>query len=463
MSLFAKPKAVLWVKRKSVNLYFDRKENNVFNWDLNLFEPHSVEDLAPLTAFLNQQGLKEGVVLVDDDVIITKSFIYDSVIKTIEKKEVISLAESFIPFKIDPQYLNYELFPGTDKTLIRASIGNKIKMEVLKANLTQLAFNPLSFETVSTAVSRVISGFFAGEYFLIYPIAKNEYTLFLADKEKVYLTAGLKGTSLDIQKIINYAGLYFSHPIAKIFVPSQFELELNATSVLDKTPYDEVQIAREWRKAGNIPLPVLGLFGSLPRVIIRPAMENRKNYLPIIAVFIVTAAIASIVIWFILNRNRTPEVSSPVGPTAVKEQREEVELTTTPTPSVTEIAKDIKIQVLNATDINGQAAAVKEMLTKLGFTSVAIGNSKENVKGNIIRLKEKIATASSYFKAKLPDFQAEFEELPATSSYDAVFLIGVDLKTGAIVTPQSTATPTAKAAPEATTTPRVTISPTPIP
>jgi len=107
MSLFAKPKAVLWVKRKSVNLYFDRKENNVFNWDLNLFEPHSVEDLAPLTAFLNQQGLKEGVVLVDDDVIITKSFIYDSVIKTIEKKEVISLAESFIPFKIDPQYLNY--------------------------------------------------------------------------------------------------------------------------------------------------------------------------------------------------------------------------------------------------------------------------------------------------------------------------------------------------------------------
>lgn len=452
MSLFAKPKCVLWVKGKSLDVYFDREDNNVFNLDINLLSLHSVEELAPLAAFIKQHNLKECTVLIGDDIVITKSFIYDSVINSIDKKEVIGLAESFIPFKIDPDHLEYELSPGTEKTIILTTIYDKSKLDAIKTNLNTVAIKALAFKSVSQAVSHIISGFFKEQYFLIYPLAKNEYTLFLADKNKVYLTVNIKGPSLDIQKIINYAGLYFSHPINKIFVPGNIDLELNATVELDKTPYNEAQIAKEAKKAGNIPIPVVGIFSD----IIFIPMENKKNYLPIITVFIVTAAIASMVIWYIMNRNKT-DINAPVVET---ETTQEQIPTSTPIPTVVEISKTLKIQVLNATKINGQAATLKEMLTKLGFTSVAVGNGKDEVTGNEIRLSTKNASASSYFKTKMTDFPAEFKELPASSTFDAVFVIGTDLKTGAApAAEESTATATPSKKPTATTSATPTIEP----
>lgn len=463
MPLFTKAKSVIWVKSKSVDVYFDREDDNVFNIDINLLTLHTAEELAPLVNFIKQHHLLECPILIGDDVIITKSFIYDSVIAQIDKKEVIGLAESSIPLKIDPEYIEYELIPLPEKTIIRATIYDKAKMEALKANLVTLSLKPSAFKSVSSSISHIISGFYTGQYFLVYPLSKNEYTLFLADKNKVYLTATLKGPSLDVQKIINYAGLYFSEPINKIFIPGTIELELNATSELDKTPYNESQIAKEAKKAGNIPLPVIGLFSGIidTRInnsIQKPkSMENKKNYLPIIAVFIITAAIASVAIWYFLNRNKSADMNEAL----VENITPVEEPTATPTIAIVEVKKDLKIQVLNATSINGQAATVKEMLTKLGFTSVAVGNAKDDVDGNEIRLSAKNASASSYFKAKLPDFPAEFTELSATSAYDAVFVIGTDLKTGASSSPTPTKITTPAATTSGTTTPTSKPSATP--
>ena len=94
-----------------------------------------------------------------------------------------------------------------------------------------------------------------------------------------------------------------------------------------------------------------------------------------------------------------------------------------------EIDKDLKLQVLNATDINGQAATLKQVLTKLGFTSIAVGNNSTNLTSNQIRVKSELATSSAYFTSALAgQFDATIAtDLDESSPYDVIFLIGTDL------------------------------------
>lgn len=470
MGLFNKHKVFIWIKEKGLDIFFDREDNNVFNLEVNLFAPHTTEDLVLVSAFIKQYSLKECTILIGDDIVVTKSFIYDSIISSIDKKEVIGLAESFIPFPIDPDNIEYEIIPREDKTIIRATIYNKAKLDALKANLQLLDITAIAFTSVSTAISHVISGFYKEQYFLIYPISKNEFTFFLADQNKVYLTANLKGPSLDIQKLINYAQLYFAHPIKKVFVPANLELEINTTTEIEKTPYNEAQIAKDLKKASNLPLPILGLFSAIISVRInnsnpkpQKTMENKKNYLPIIAVFIVTAALASIIIWFIMNRNKT-DINTPSAETT--ETIQEMP-TNTPVPTVAEISKDLKIQVLNATTINGQAAIVKEMFTKLGFESVAVGNAKDaTLTTNKISYKATAKGVKEYLTSKLTELPADYSaDQKETSTYDIVVTIGTDLKTGSapsIDEAKPTAKPTVKptATTSATPTAKVTAKPT---
>lgn len=463
MGIFNKNKTFIWIKEKGLDIFFDREENNVFNLDINLLTSHTAEELILVSAFIKQHSLKECTVLIGDDIAVTKSFIYDSVISTIDKKEVIGLAESFIPFPIDPDNIEYEIIPKESKTIIRATIYNKAKLDTLKANLQLLGIVSTVFTSVSTAISHVISKFYKEQYFLIYPISKNEFTFFLADQNKVYLTSNIKGPSLDIQKLINYAQLYFSHPIKKVFVPGNLELEINTTTEIEKTPYNEAQIAKDLKKASNLPLPILGLFNAIISIRINNSapkaektMENKKNYLPIIAVFVITAALASIIIWFILNRNKT-DINTPIVET-VETSQEEIP-TEAPVPTVAEISKDLKIQVLNATTINGQAATVKEMFTKLGFQSIAVGNAKDSaVTSNKISYKASVIGVKEYLTSKLTDFSANYtSDLKESSSYDIVVTIGVDLKTGSVAVDDDADSPTIKP----TTKPTATISATP--
>lgn len=468
MPLFSKPKAVIWPKANSVEIYLDKKDNNTLTFDINLWEEKGIADLQPILVYLKQNRIDSCSVLIPDDVVSTKSFIYDSQISNIDKKEVISLVESSVPFKVDPDSIQYNLVSGENKTIIQAIIFDQKKVNILNnlnKNLSLLNLKINTTRPVSASIANVIKNYFKQEYFFLYPLSSTEYTLFLAKADSVYLTAIVKGPTLDIQKIINYSNLYFASPTKKIYTPNNKELELPASGNLEKTPYSESQIANEAKKASNLPLPVLGLFieanivpsisapvdkiqnNPITNISSTPKMENKRNILPIIAVFIFTAALASVIIWYVLNRGNDTTIETPTEtPSSEVTPAVEIIPTSAPTPTVADISKSIKIQVLNATDINGQAATAKAMLTDLGFTSVTVGNSKEKATENKVQLKPSLSTASAYFQSKLDgQFPATYTtDLKETGTYDAVFIIGTDLKTGAPAaapTTKATATP----------------------
>jgi hypothetical protein len=476
MSLFSKPKVVLWPKDQSVDLYLDKAENNIFSVDTNLWKTCTESEIQSLNLLLNQNSVAECTILIPDDVVFTKSFIYDTETKSIEKSEVVGLAESFVHFKIHPDYIDYKLIPSSGKTIIQAHIFDRSKIESLKSNLGLLSLKSFSFESVSQSISKIISSRFENEYFLLFPLNQNEYTLLLSKKDSVYLTANLKGPTLDVQKIVNYSNLYFSTPTTKFYIPGDRELDINATSPLDKTPYNQSQLAKDLNKAPNLPLPVLGIFASnIPSPAIintvhnnsdKPKMENKKNFLPFILVFLITAVIASVIIWFVLNKNNTTTIENPVSSSDVTPTIVEAP-TETPTPVIADVSKKLKLQVLNATDINGQAAVLKEKLTALGFTSIAVGNAKENLTANKIQLKASLSSDSAYFQSQLAGFfdAVPTTDLKETSTYDVVFTIGTDLgKAGTppsetatdTVAPTKKPTPTLKLTPTATTSATVT-------
>ncbi len=454
MSLFSKPKVVLWPKSNSTDIYLDKSDNNIFSLDVSLWKTCSDIEIQSVNSLFTQQKITNLTILVPDDVIYTKSFVYDTEIKTIDKAEVIGLAESFINFKIDPEYIDYKLIQSSGKTIIQSHIFDKSKIEALKSNLSLLKLESFSFESVSQAISKIISSRYDKEYFLLYPLNQNEFTLLLSQGDSVFLTSNLKGPDLEVQKIVNYSKLYFSSPTTKFYVPQDPSVNIIATSSLDKSPYDQSQMAIDSKKPSNIPLPVLGILVSNPEppAIINssntnsnstPKMENKKNILPFIIVFIVTAVIASGIIYFVLNRNNTVETNSN-NPSTTITPTSEPSPTETPTPTVAEISKKIKIQVLNATDINGQAAVLKEQLTKLGFTSIAVGNSPNKITTNQIKIKAAMSSDSAYFQSNIPAFSdaTVSADLKETSSYDVVFSIGTDLGSGGSVSTTPSPVPT---------------------
>lgn len=446
MSLFSKPKLILWPKSKSVDFYLDRKENNTLSFEINLWQKCTDQELQSLVLYLKQLKINSASVLLPDDIVFTKSFTYDTKIDSIDKKEVIGLATNLVNFPIDPDGIEYKIDQINDKTIIQSLIYDKPKLDQLKSNLAAIGLNISQIISVSSAISNTISSIYKQDFFLIYPLNDQEYTLLLSKNNSVYLTINLKGPSLDIQKIVNYSNFYFGNITKKIYLPQGHDLEIITTTDMDKTFYDEAQIAQSLSKASNLPLPVLGeinssvsynpgIIESSTNISLSPKnMENKKkNLLPIIAVFIFTAALASVIIWFVLNRNvndlESPtdidQISQNITPTEVPE----------PTPTIAEISKTIKIQVLNATDINGQAATLKAKLVALGFENVAVGNASKNATVNSVQVKD--ATTSAYFESVLSvDFPATYTtDLTSTSTYDAVFTIGTDLSSSSTVAP----------------------------
>ncbi len=462
MQLFSKPKIVIWPKSQSVEIFIDRRENNTIIFDLNLWEDTTEANLQPLEFYLKQNKIQRCSVLVPDDIVLTKAFIYDTKIDSIEKKDVIGLAESFVSFKIDPETIDYNLVQDTDKTIIQSRIFDQDKINHFHANLSKLNLSIDSMVPVSQSIAGVINNIYDQEYFLVYPLNNNEYTLLLARSDSVYLTNNLKGPSLDIQKTINYSNLYFKESIKKIFLPKE-DIDLNSTSQLDRTTFSDSQIAQRYSKPTNFPLPVLGVFLETNRQsadIIstpvstlevsppstKPMNAAKKNILPIVAVFIFTAALASFIIWFVLNNNSSADIESPIA----ENQSQDIPVVEyfptevpQPSPTVEPVDKDLKIQVLNATEINGQAATLKQRLVALGFTSVAVGNSSEKLTSNEVRTKPSLSTQSTYFEQNL-DFDATFvSTLSETGTYDLVFVIGEDLSQGsATSTPTATIKPT---------------------
>ena len=387
MSLFKSTKIVVWPKKESVEIYLSQKDNNSFSFNLNLWEERTVTELLPLTEFFKNHS-KEILCCLSDEITVTKSFIYDTKTETIDKKEIKALAENTITFPIDPEYIDFELDQSLpEKTIIRAKITNSEKFKILQKNLTAAGLVVTRADTVSQLITKVISSFYTQDYFLIYQTSATDTFLILAKASAVYLTTKLKGNAPDLQKIINYSPLYFQKVTAKLFVPQEATIEPKSTTPMEKTPYQATQLATNLSQPLNMPLPVLGMLleHSVPTpktAIIKDTqlpkapMENKKTILPIILVFVITAAVASLVLYMVTRRSTNQQVETPTSDTIVPEPTVEVP-TTTPVPTLAAVSKSIKIQVLNATDINGQAAKMKAELVALGFTSVTVGNSTE--------------------------------------------------------------------------------------
>lgn len=456
MSLFSKAKTVLWPKEGSLEVYLDSSENNTFSFENDLWSEQSEDSLRNLATFFQQSKIKEVYVLLSDTYVHTKTFVYDSVVTTLDPNEVVTLAKDSVDFKISAESVTFDLEPDNNRTLVRTRIFNQEKLNILLANVQKLGLKIITFETVSSAVAKLYSHFDSGQFFFFYSLNNHDYLAILVNKGNVYLTSIIKKTLPELKKLLNYASAYFSNKEPKQYFPND--------------NYNEAEICQRFNKATNLPLPALSFFASTlqPTAIIKPTMENNtftptttpsRNLLPIIAVFILTAAAASVIVWFILNQNsKNTEINNPTGealptvmPTSIPE----------PTPTLAEIDKNIKVQVLNATEINGQAATVKAELTKLGFKNVATGNSSVKQSTNEIQLKTALSSQSAYFKQSLSSFAtASSTELKSTSTYDVVIIIGVDLSTGTSA-PVATTTPKASVTPKATPTKTSTPSATP--
>ena len=454
MSLFSKPKIVLWPKEEGLEIYLDSADNNIFSFETNLWKEQSEENLRNLATFFHQNKISEVNVLLEDTYVVTKTFIYDSVVTKLDPHEVITLAKDSLDFPISPEAVTFDLEANDNRTLVRTRIFNQEKFNQLTTNLQKLSLKVLDYETVSSAIAKIYANFDKGQYFFFYPLNQHDYVALLCQNGHVYLTSLIKKTLPELKKLLNYAQAYFGNKEPKQYLPGE--------------NYNESEICQSFHKITNIPLPVLAFFvgSQLPTAIIKtspvvidstltskPMENNKKSLHPIIVVFIVTAVLASFIVWLILNRsNKTTEINNPgTNNTESAIPTDIPEATATPAPTAAPVSKTIKIQVLNATSINGQAATIKAELTKLGFKNVATGNSKDTATSNSLKVKK--AISSAYFTQNVSEFADTVPtELAATSNYDVVFTIGVDLSTGSVPALTATATPKVTVAPKATPT-----------
>ncbi|MFA7301331.1 MAG: LytR C-terminal domain-containing protein [Candidatus Shapirobacteria bacterium] len=438
-------KIVFWPKADSLNIYFAQSEDNLISFEMNLWSQQSSEEITRLSQFLKSKKITSASVLIDDSVVFTRSFVYDEKVTEVGLDEVVTLAKGSAPFEIIPSQVTYEVLPLGEKTLIQARIFDQAKLAPLLSNLSALNLK-LSYFALSESLVKLFDHFYDKPYFVFYSL-DSEYLVTLGYQGKVYLTSLVKKTLVDVKKIINYSQAYFGTTTTKVFLPSALESIFDIPDI-EKSVYTDSQVVLDLKLPSNLPLPVAGII-DIP-------MENKKNILPIIAVALFTAIIAAVIVWFALNQNSKPtEVADPKVAMITPIPTDTVAVTPTPEIVVVEPSKSLKIQVLNATDISGQAAVIKEKLTKLGFTSVNIGNATEKVTANNLQIKSSLSTSSAYFTSSVSDFaSANVTDLKANSTYDVVFVIGTDLKTGTsapittvTVTPSKAATSTPKATP----------------
>lgn len=451
MALFSKPKVALWPKADGLDIYFNQDENNHLSFEIDLWQFQNEDSLKNLADFFKKRKVADIHVLLDDKYVVTKTFIYDSVVNHLNPEDVVTLAKDSVDFPISPESVTFDLQSQDNRTLVRTSIFNQEKFHLLRDNLSKLGLNVLEYKTVSEAVINVFSQIDNGQYFFFYPSSTTEYLAVLAEKGEVYLTSTIKKTLPELKKLLNYAGAYFGNKEPLQYLPNE--------------NYRENEIVTRFQKPSDFPLPLLAFFAGgkikpAPAIIktetvntpFTPPMEenNKKNLLPIIAVFLVTLIAASLIVWYVLNHNKSPEdgLNNPGGETQTEEispvpTDTQIE---TPTPTQAEVDKNIKIQVLNGTEINGQAATIKGELVKLGFTSIATGNSSSPATAN--KISTKASVPASYFAANLTSFQgADTDQLATSSSYDVVILIGTNLSGTSTATATPTKTGTTSATP----------------
>jgi len=466
MSLFRKSDLVVWPKNHSVEIFINRKDNNHFVFEFDLWQPLIDSDIKSLHSFFKPLSIKNVFWILGDDVVVTRSFIYESSIENINKDEISAMMAGSVDFEIDKNLLSYKLEQNKDKTIIRVNLVDGKKIDILKNNLTRLGLKITDYQVLSSLITNTVSQFYQDTYSIIYPLDAPQYLFILSQGTKIYLTDIIKGVSLDIKKKINYSELYFDQICQKLFLPSDFTVELKISDKIEKNPFDESKISSKFTQSSNFPLPVISFFNKdlysqiqkTTDIIKVPQLDNvstkpvkmieekkAKNPILIFIVFIISLLVVSGILWAIFNKPKG-DVVSPSGDNPQSQDISPVvEPTDIPTPSpAAELDKDLKIRVLNATEVNGQAATVKTSLTSLDFTDITVGNSSESLSRNVIRYKADLVSVPAYMKQNLPGFADALYEaiLEDTDTYDIVILIGEDLSQSAPASVSPTATPT---------------------
>lgn len=462
--LFSKPDLVIWPKNHNLDVYFSSQDNNHFVFEIDLFQPLADQDCLSLASFFKDRPSSRTFLIIPNHIFIYKSFLYESNIDTINQQEIMAMAKSSLGFESEMDLLSYKLEQQNQKTIIRACFIDSQKIKVLKDNLDRLAIKLTSYQSLSDLISQVVSQFYQDQYSLIYPIDQSTFLYLLADKVKIYLTDIIKPTSQEINKKINYSELYFGKLSPKFFQPADFNQDLKLNSSVSINPFDEAQISSKLGQLSNLPLPVLAFFDKAiynqltknSDTIItdlqninhhKPTMISEtktKNPLIIFIVFILSLVLVSAGLWFFSNRQTASDVVSPIQDSQIDNQPVEITPTPEPSPTLAEVNKNLKIKVLNATEINGLAAKLKASLSQLGFTDITTGNSTDSLSQHTIQTKAQYQSYQNYFQQKLTTMVGfEFtSDLKDTDSYDVIITIASNLSTGQSPTTSPLLTPT---------------------
>lgn len=95
MSLFKSPKVVIWPKAKVLEIYQPKSDDNILSFDINLWETLADPEIERLNLFFKSNHFTEATVLVSDDVVFTRTFIYDSPATSVSSNEIVTLAAPF--------------------------------------------------------------------------------------------------------------------------------------------------------------------------------------------------------------------------------------------------------------------------------------------------------------------------------------------------------------------------------
>ncbi len=134
--------------------------------------------------------------------------------------------------------------------------------------------------------------------------------------------------------------------------------------------------------------------------------------------------------YYVWGRGETKPVSSGKAVQPTITQPAPTKAVTSPTPTVKPVNKSLlKIQVLNGTDGKGVAAKAGDVLEAAGYSGVEIGNA-ENSDYEMTEISIK-QTKKAYLEELSKDLTAakytlesQVKDLPETSKYDVVVVIG---------------------------------------
>ncbi len=175
---------------------------------------------------------------------------------------------------------------------------------------------------------------------------------------------------------------------------------------------------------------------SKPMVQISETNQSRKSipFMREIVLFLVIFGVVFSALYFLLQGKTGTGVNLPsflatASPTLTPTLEPTV-APPTPTPTVEVKRDEIKVRVLNGTGVSGQAAGISQLLSKKGYTSVALGNASSFdytvSEVNINADKMELLKGTIIEDIKDSVVKPKIGELEATDTVDVEIILGTD-------------------------------------